>query len=289
MAPEYPHLTPYQFASNRPIDGVDLDGLEYMDADVLLSSTRLITRGQHISSVGILMNIRDNMTTAESVTYEGNTYYWIGFDISDTDGTLLTTWMNESLSKAEQSSITDFYNNYDGTERRRLNECHDAGCCIDCFNGAVNELHGISESDLTSTSESHPQRIDYTLGKLEGSGLAESIGSFTPSKNENGEATGFNNLENTILNSLDNIKGVYLFGVSLGNGYHSTALRVDYTDINNPVYQFLDQSGIVEYTDFNDLVNAKYLRYTNGAINSYGEGNFNVNLNISKIDSDDNP
>ena len=26
-------LTPYQFASNRPIDGVDLDGLEYLRAD----------------------------------------------------------------------------------------------------------------------------------------------------------------------------------------------------------------------------------------------------------------
>jgi hypothetical protein len=26
---EYPELTPYQFASNRPIDGIDLDGLEY--------------------------------------------------------------------------------------------------------------------------------------------------------------------------------------------------------------------------------------------------------------------
>ena len=29
----YPMLTPYQFASNSPIDGVDLDGLEYLDAD----------------------------------------------------------------------------------------------------------------------------------------------------------------------------------------------------------------------------------------------------------------
>jgi RHS repeat-associated protein len=25
----YPMLTPYQFASNRPVDGVDLDGAEY--------------------------------------------------------------------------------------------------------------------------------------------------------------------------------------------------------------------------------------------------------------------
>jgi RHS repeat-associated protein len=30
---EYPWWTPYQFAGNRPIDGVDLDGLEYLDAD----------------------------------------------------------------------------------------------------------------------------------------------------------------------------------------------------------------------------------------------------------------
>jgi RHS repeat-associated protein len=28
----YPMLTPYQFASNRPIDGIDLDGLEYLDS-----------------------------------------------------------------------------------------------------------------------------------------------------------------------------------------------------------------------------------------------------------------
>ena len=27
---DYPMLTPYQFASNRPIDGIDLDGLEYI-------------------------------------------------------------------------------------------------------------------------------------------------------------------------------------------------------------------------------------------------------------------
>jgi hypothetical protein len=29
-------LTPYQFASNRPIDGIDLDGLEYLDSDLRL-------------------------------------------------------------------------------------------------------------------------------------------------------------------------------------------------------------------------------------------------------------
>ncbi len=30
LTSKYPELTPFQFASNRPIDGVDLDGLEYL-------------------------------------------------------------------------------------------------------------------------------------------------------------------------------------------------------------------------------------------------------------------
>lgn len=30
IAKEYPQLTPYQFASNRPIDGIDMDGLEFL-------------------------------------------------------------------------------------------------------------------------------------------------------------------------------------------------------------------------------------------------------------------
>jgi RHS repeat-associated protein len=34
LTKSYPMLTPYQYASNRPIDGIDLDGLEYDDSKV---------------------------------------------------------------------------------------------------------------------------------------------------------------------------------------------------------------------------------------------------------------
>jgi|GEM_PF-4234685 len=30
---QYPELTPYQFASNRPRDGIDMDGLEFFKKD----------------------------------------------------------------------------------------------------------------------------------------------------------------------------------------------------------------------------------------------------------------
>lgn len=33
---QFPELTPYQYASNRPIDGIDLDGLEYVTVHILI-------------------------------------------------------------------------------------------------------------------------------------------------------------------------------------------------------------------------------------------------------------
>src|SRR5690242_16829928 len=38
ISKKYPELTPYQFASNRPIDGVDLDGAEYSTSGKYFSS-----------------------------------------------------------------------------------------------------------------------------------------------------------------------------------------------------------------------------------------------------------
>ncbi|TAE48229.1 MAG: hypothetical protein EAY69_05500, partial [Cytophagales bacterium] len=39
---QYPELTPYQFASNRPIDGIDLDGLEYVKADAFSKTESIL-------------------------------------------------------------------------------------------------------------------------------------------------------------------------------------------------------------------------------------------------------
>jgi hypothetical protein len=38
---KYPELTPYQFASNRPIDGVDLDGLEHFAPPLIMDGSHI--------------------------------------------------------------------------------------------------------------------------------------------------------------------------------------------------------------------------------------------------------
>src|SRR6476661_4231520 len=42
LTKDYPELTPYQFASNRPIDGIDLDGKEFVRAPIPSNTTLIV-------------------------------------------------------------------------------------------------------------------------------------------------------------------------------------------------------------------------------------------------------
>ena len=44
LTKKYPELTPYQFASNRPIDGIDLDGLEYATFRIYVDKNQKVTK-----------------------------------------------------------------------------------------------------------------------------------------------------------------------------------------------------------------------------------------------------
>ena len=44
LTKKYPELTPYQFASNRPIDGIDLDGLEYATFNIYVDKNQKVTK-----------------------------------------------------------------------------------------------------------------------------------------------------------------------------------------------------------------------------------------------------
>lgn len=85
ISKSYPELSPYQFASNRPIDGIDLDGLEYLwynsNNKYLVSLYRLhiyednpthYTLSAHIwvtnsAAHRVIMNHPDNVTQQEAI------------------------------------------------------------------------------------------------------------------------------------------------------------------------------------------------------------------------------
>ena len=48
ISKEYPELTPYQFASNRPIDGIDLDGLEWSKTEIYNPKTGITKVNFHV-------------------------------------------------------------------------------------------------------------------------------------------------------------------------------------------------------------------------------------------------
>jgi RHS repeat-associated protein len=61
---KYPELTPYQFASNRPIDGIDLDGLEF--------SKSTYTDQQGIIHVKITLKVRPGVTSTVLTIKQSN-------------------------------------------------------------------------------------------------------------------------------------------------------------------------------------------------------------------------
>jgi RHS repeat-associated protein len=94
---EYPELTPYQFASNRPIQGVDLDGLELVDAKNTplgpISIQKIIERQdncEYTYSIGFNTTYYPTLTTSSgnSIRLMSHKYSKYRFRIGNNDAPL---------------------------------------------------------------------------------------------------------------------------------------------------------------------------------------------------------
>ena len=93
LTDEYPELTPYQFASNRPIDGIDLDGAEYTRAELM------DILGRAKAALGTLLS--DNaiaLRGASNAVVNANT-----LGISDKLGSWGTDNLSQYSNRREQS------------------------------------------------------------------------------------------------------------------------------------------------------------------------------------------
>jgi hypothetical protein len=88
----YPMLTPYQFASNRPIDGIDLDGLEFLKSD----EARI-----EVINGGVYLKVENLRTIA------GRAY-----TMANERGGGIRTWNEngiQQMGNAEKTKIGEFY------------------------------------------------------------------------------------------------------------------------------------------------------------------------------------
>lgn len=293
----YPMLTPYQFASNRPIDGVDLDGLEYIDSDKI---SQFVLDGQ--------IDLQSTLDISKYVEFEGKRFMWLGYDVYD-GLSIETEWLNGAFSNTSLDKWQGTFEGYPSIRNKRDagGECHVSGCCIDCFNLAVDNTFGIKESELTdANNQTHPHRIDYTVDQLRDENIViDNEVVLTPNIRSNKDGsftvTGFQqDVETAMLSFADGIKGNYIFAVSVGEGYHALSVRMDYTN-EGPTFYWMDQKGLGEdasdHTEVDSRLIGVWLRnQTRDAIKHYiritdnhtdAEGNFSIPINtyINKIES----
>ncbi|SFN33738.1 RHS repeat-associated core domain-containing protein [Chitinophaga sp. YR627] len=87
LTAEYPELTPYQFASNSPISGVDLDGLEYYYA---ADGKFLGHRTTDSKGNALPLEVSNGVRVAESVMTQGGLTFYLGVRDLHTDIALFT-------------------------------------------------------------------------------------------------------------------------------------------------------------------------------------------------------
>jgi RHS repeat-associated protein len=286
LAPDYPWNSPYAFSENRVVDGVELEGLEYIRADQINQF-----RNQYNPFRGALTPTEIN-DQSRYMDFKGTEYFWVGGELYNGPAKV-TFWLNDAFSNQNLNNWKGTFESYNVSQRSALGECHDHGCCIDCFNLAVKNTYGIKESELTdSRTPLFPHRIDYTMKKLIKKGLAESPVIINPvaEKTSNGtyRASHYDqSIGDVLINATDGVRGTYVFAISPGEGYHSTSVILDYTDPANPLFYYRDQHANVNDSYYEASVHGAaltsqqldnyFIGWTNGAIDYYDkEGKINA-------------
>ncbi|CAM4039034.1 hypothetical protein FLJU110815_13620 [Flavobacterium jumunjinense] len=253
LASEYAYNSPYAFSENRLIDGVELEGLEYLPYDQVenLSSPLL----KHYHTNGTLAN------TLETIEVHGKKYYWIGFDINDLEGNKLTTRIDDA--SFHESEIKDYQkyikanaikDPYDGPAPHnglgygsQEGNKHD---CLTCINRSYDVLleenipiystdgkggaHMLDQLKILTTKGFGGERFEYTAKST-----------MKPSEFVSSKA--------------GDVPGYAFYGVSIKGAYHSVTIVVNNSDPKNPMYNMLDQHGSMLSKKPTDKENAKFV------------------------------
>ena len=114
---QYPGLTPYQFASNRPIDGVDKDGLEWATTKTYDVATGVftITNTLTLKVINSSNVITNNEAMALATLIAKNTAA-IGSSFDTKTKTQYNTVVNTEFVKKEDIGTKDLYLNFEDAQ-----------------------------------------------------------------------------------------------------------------------------------------------------------------------------
>jgi len=108
---DFPMLTPYQFASNRPIDGIDLDGLEYVSSDeclIYFVNGVLVVRYENLSK--LYRASLNNYNLAHKLPIDQYLEYLGSFEfkeeVADATNMKTTTYDQQKTTLSEQKAYT---------------------------------------------------------------------------------------------------------------------------------------------------------------------------------------
>lgn len=167
LAPKYPHNSPYAFSENRVIDGVELEGLEYISDEDLTnnpqSGSSMSANDDGTFNISFGNGIEYN--NVSTVEYDGETYYDIGEHLynnddgwskSGSESDKMTTWVYNQLSSPtlNQSDWVKYsmelsFSGFGECAAAAAESCDNAGAKP--YGGwAINQVYNTSSTNLTS-------------------------------------------------------------------------------------------------------------------------------------------
>ncbi len=167
---KYPELTPYQFASNRTIDGIDLDGLEYATFHIYVNF-----KSGYVTSIKTVTDydLKSKSSMGPGVKYvyhddsNGNEVLQLNRFEKNIYG--IYQGGNNPKLPIKDGKFTKYTRNYDNYDLRPIDETdanakqHD----LDYDENKIAGLSGILSKKSTKANEEYIQRADRTVEKGE--------------------------------------------------------------------------------------------------------------------------
>ena len=272
---KYPIYTPYQYAGNKPVSFIDLDGAEESPLGLSLIGKKMSepVKGNDSKYIPYENNYWNNFKLRETTSFKGRQYETVSENYIDWRQKKISIQSQIYMGKNIKHPILHFsrpnivpYSNFPDEDINQIKglyiayqnnnpkqyTVHNAGRCIDILNNVLSSYYSFSREiflDKNKFSQNYIpellERIDYTGLKLYNLGY---VSNFSEIKTTNGD-----NVQLTLLNMIDsNIPAQHLFIISAGSGYHTTAMILDNRDTANPTFTFLDTGSLYEGINYRE-------------------------------------